>query len=275
MIRAARLSAYNRAIMTLRSALVLGAFAASLVVVACGSDEPAAFSTSGSTSSSSTSASSTVTGSGGAGGAGGAVASTGVGGAGGESTATTTASTGGAGGAGGTGAATSTTGAGGMGQGGAPACEAPGDPCNDCMFAQCNTTFCDCVASPGCSAIAACLDGCAAGDSACSQGCIDAQPSGVAEIALIGDCAATTCAASCNNPAPVDPCQVCLASHCEVELEACLADVECVALIACVSACLPGDQACVQTCGFQHLGGVQEGQSLGNCSTASCSVECG
>ncbi len=166
-----------------------------------------------------------------------------------------------------------------MGQGGAggaaPVCESPGDPCNDCMFQQCNTTFCDCASNPSCLALGACLGQCAAGDQACQNNCFAADSSGLSELAQLGDCSATTCAASCNNPAPVDPCQLCLATQCETELEACFGNAECVALIACAQACAPNDSACVQGCAFQHLGGAQAGQALATCSNNNCAANCG
>jgi hypothetical protein len=195
----------------------------------CG-DNPSNTSGSSGSSSSSSSGSSTggAGGQGGEGGAGqGGAGGTGQGGAGGT----------GQGGAGGAGQG----GAGGTGQGGAgggaAACMKSGDQCGDCLFEQCNAAYCECAASPECTALtlSPCVSSCPAMDQACILDCWAMGPSGFSEYLNAANCGNTLCPAACN-PVPIDACQLCVGQKCEAPAEKCFANTECMGILQCLGA---------------------------------------
>lgn len=238
-----------------------GSAAVALIAfAACGED--VTFSgTSGAASSGATGVATT-----GAGGAGGEQAGVGGSSATGTSSATASAAT--------TGPTTTVGSTATVGAGGGPACEGLGDPCTDCAAAQCPAVYCECAFNPECGLVIQCLQGCM-GDAACAQVCFTAHEDGISDAFLLGNCSATTCSMSCPNaPNPLNDCRKCRFEQCEVESNACLANPECQALIACVGGC-NGDPACGMQCAAQHQGGIADAQALRMCATANCSMECG
>ncbi len=255
--------------MHLRASFRIAPIASALLVAAlvgCGDEVSSeSFGTSSTTTSTTGTGTSTST-SGGGGGTGGAgVGGAAVGGSGGGSTSTGTSTTTGAGGAGG---------GGGMGAGGGPSCPGLGDACTDCTAAQCPATYCACYGNLECSALLQCLQGCAPNDPMCGQTCLTAHEDGISAAFLLGDCAATTCSASCPNATnALTPCQQCLYGSCDIQMNACIANPECTALVSCYQAC-GANMACQQQCATQHPQGLADAGAVSNCAQASCSNTC-
>ena len=164
---------------------------------------------------------------------------------------------------------TTTTGAGGAAQ----VCASFGDACTGCMSQGCADTWCACAENAACLDLLACMRDCA-GDQGCNQDCYAANPDGISAVALLSDCAGTTCKGSCAWGAPIGPCQTCLASSCTSEYDACVADAECLALYQCLKGCQPSDLVCQQGCYDQHGDGVPRLQALLDCSQVSCVGTC-
>ncbi|MCC6551914.1 MAG: hypothetical protein IT372_02685 [Polyangiaceae bacterium] len=207
-------------------------------------------------------------------GTGGAGAGTGTGGAGagtGTGGAGAGTGTGGAGAGTGTGGAGAGTGTGGAG--GGVVCPDFGDPCTGCASASCPEIYCDCYNNPDCLALFQCSSGCD-GDQACVQACMTAHQDGIAAAYLLSDCAATICDASCAGGDELQPCSYCLAESCDDEMNACLADPECVALYNCLDGCAPVDLACQQGCYDAHGAGVPKLQDLLECAYSVCDGPC-
>ena len=181
------------------------------------------------------------------------------------------ASTGGATmGGGGSGGAT----AGGGGAGGDPVCAGLGDPCTECLSTGCADIYCGCSAEIHCGGYLQCLGTCMMGDAACAQNCATVHEAGISVAILTADCAATTCDADCQFGKALSPCQKCLYTSCAPEMNACLADPECLGLIQCTQACAPGDMACSQACVQAHPDGLASAQAVGTCRKIQCADSC-
>jgi hypothetical protein len=204
---------------------------------------------------------------GGSGGSGGSTG--GSGGSTGGSTATA-----GSGGTGGTGGMTSTggtTSSGGTGGTTNPGCSGLGDACTDCLADKCNATYCACYADPACGSLVQCAQACA-GNADCNQNCFTNNENGISEAALLNNCAATQCP-SCPGTASLSPCELCVFTSCAPQMNTCLANPDCNALLACAQAC-PMDanyDTCVQNCGFANFGGIDDAQNVSSCVSANCS----
>ena len=173
-----------------------------------------------------------------------------------------------------------TTSAGGMSTGGtttsssssSTGCAGLGDACTDCLADKCNATYCACYADLACGSLVQCSQGCA-GDAACNQGCFTNNQAGISEAALLGDCAATNCAA-CPGTAALEPCTKCLFGACPAVMNKCLANAECAALIACAQDCA-GDAICQFGCYTDHPDGQSDADGVSTCVQDSCSGQCG
>lgn len=232
----------NRAAMMVSLSLALGAALAACGAEPTSSDPPTSQSTSGQGTSStsggdggSTSASTTTTGNG--------------------STST--------------GTTTSTTATGMMG------CQGLGDPCTDCSAQQCHDLYCGCYDDAVCGALVACAQGCAPNDTACSQACLTANESAISKAALLSDCAAISCSGLCPGATQLVPCEKCAAQSCEAQLNACVANPECTALVECVLACPQGDDFCAGGCYFDHSDGQDDATALQDCTSNACPGQCG
>jgi hypothetical protein len=242
--------------------LLLTACALGAALPACGSSvssETSSTATASGGSGGTSSSSSTVgnggnAGSGGIGGAGGQGAAGGAGGG--------LGGTGGAGGGGGTG-----------GAGGGPMCPGLGDPCTDCMATQCPDTYCACYGNIDCGGLVQCFQTCAQGDQACFEACFTAHEDGISAAYLLGDCGAMACAAACPNSQPLTPCRRCLFESCDIQMNGCYANPDCLALFGCFQGCA-GDMACNQQCVMAHLVGWQDAQPVIMCQQALCSADC-
>lgn len=152
-------------------------------------------------------------------------------------------------------------------------CAGLGDACSDCLFTSCNALYCACYDNATCGALVACTQGCAAGDDGCAQACLTNNQAGISAAALVSDCAATSCP-SCPGVAALGPCEKCLFTSCSAQMNKCLANEECGALIQCAQDCAPGDDTCLAFCAFEHSGGTDDGQAVSDCLGASCGGQC-
>ncbi|MCC6524515.1 MAG: hypothetical protein IT373_17805 [Polyangiaceae bacterium] len=192
----------------------------------------------------------------------------------GGTTSTSTSTTGGGGtstnstGGGGT-TTTTSTGTGGS----APTCLAPPTTCLHCVATECPVTWCNCANEGECLALFQCWQGCG-GDPACPDACLAAHAGGISAAYLVGDCAATSCDASCPWGQALEPCGACAFELCAAEANACLGTPACRALRQCLSACAPEDAACKGTCLLDHADGYATLQTLHQCTQQKCPSEC-
>ncbi|WP_441289234.1 hypothetical protein ACSRUE_00080 [Sorangium sp. KYC3313] len=201
---------------------------------------------------------------GGAGGAGGSAG--GAGGAGG--------SAGGAGGAGAGGGASSTTAGGGAGGEAVYDCASLGDPCTTCLALRCQESYCACQRSAECAALGNCLLGCAAEDVACEQACLTAHRAGISGIFLEGGCASERCSAQCPSRDALSPCASCRLAGCAAEMNACIAEPSCRAMLTCVDTCRADGDGCLEVCSAMHADGVQAAGAVFACEEARCGADC-
>jgi hypothetical protein len=229
-----------------------GAMVVTLLPVGCGSDEESLFGNASTTAQSGTTASAS-TGAGGTGTGGAGVGGSGGAGTGGEATTSTTSSS-------------SST-----GQGGGT-CADFGDPCTQCELAECPTEYCGCYDNAECGQLALCIAGCGANDAACKQGCWTDHEGGISDGALLVHCAGTTCAEACPGAEPLAPCGVCLYGNCPAVMNTCIANAECVALLACLAQC--PSTGCENQCYANHPDGLADAADVGECAQAECAAEC-
>jgi hypothetical protein len=186
------------------------------------------------------------------------------------------ASEGGGAGEGGGGASSSSSVGGGGGEGGAGGgmCPSLGDACTACLSTTCEDLYCTCYGNPQCGALITCLDPCSPDDESCLQECLTAHRTGISDAFLLSDCGARGCATPCPGSEAATACEVCLFTSCADDMNRCLANSECSALIQCIADCTSGDDACSQRCALQHAAGIADAQEVGDCSSASCGAQC-
>lgn len=227
-------------------ALATGA-AATALAASCGGDDkesPATTTTTTTTTS--------QTGGGGAGAQGGIGGTGGTGG---------TASSGGAAGGG-------ATGGGGAGGGGPVCAPVPADACSQCELDKCKDAYCTCWDNPACIVLAACVKKCDPKDQPCMQACWTASKDGIADGAMVWDCAGTMCAQACPGYTPLTACDKCLFKSCSDQMVACMANADCIKLLDCRKNCL--DVACQNKCSADNPGGKDDANALTVCATAKC-----
>ncbi|WP_437297377.1 hypothetical protein [Sorangium sp. So ce426] len=180
------------------------------------------------------------------------------------------------GGAGGAGAgASSTTAGGGAGGEAVYDCASLGDPCTTCLALRCQESYCACQRSAECAALGNCLLGCAAEDVACEQACLTAHRAGISGIFLEGGCASERCSAQCPSRDALSPCASCRLTGCAAEMNACVAEPSCRAMLACVDACRADGDGCLEACSAMHADGVQAAGAVFACEEARCGADCG
>jgi hypothetical protein len=235
------------------SVLFLGVVAVgfSVVLGGCGGDGTSTIGTSSSSSSSSSGSG------GGGGGEAGGGGMAGMGGAGGSAGAG-----GGTAGMGGTG-----------GAGGGSICAKPGNACGDCLFDQCNPAYCECADEPACLGLIECIQKCPPMMPGCAAACYEKNATGYAEFTLAASCAGTLCLPSCPGADQVKPCDLCLAQKCEMQLENCIGNSQCLQLIDCMKTCA-GDKPCEQQCAQTYPNGALVAQAVYTCAAAGCGNEC-
>ena len=157
-------------------------------------------------------------------------------------------------------------------------CMPLGDPCTACEFAECASEYCACYANVSCGRLGTCIEACPDGPSgdACRQTCLSNNPDGISAGGLLVHCAATVCgtggAGACEGYAPLDPCQLCLFEQCASDMNSCLANADCAAILACVASCT--SDPCREACPGMHPGGIFLAASVGSCLDRSCSAQC-
>jgi hypothetical protein len=154
-----------------------------------------------------------------------------------------------------------------------PACPSSGDACTMCLSTGCPSAYCACYGNLDCGALFQCFKTCMPGDSACVQACDTAHQNGISAAALLSDCAAAKCPAACPGTQALTPCQQCLYSKCDVQMNTCGANPECVALFACAKPC-NGDMACVSQCEAAHPNGLSDATKVYACSKVGCAGIC-
>lgn len=70
-------------------------------------------------------------------------------------------------------------------------------PCQQCLYDDCEPEMNQCVASPDCTAIFACFQGCDPGDPGCPAACLMQYPDGSDDAQSVSQCAQTICAPAC------------------------------------------------------------------------------
>lgn len=216
-------------------------------------------------------------GTGGAGSAGTGGSGGGTGGSGGAGMGGAAGGAGGAGGSGGAGAdvgASSTTTGGGAGGEAVYDCASLGDPCTTCLALRCQESYCACQRSAECAALGNCLLGCAAEDAACEQACLTAHRAGISGIFLEGGCASERCSAQCPSRDELSPCASCRLTGCAAEMNACVAEPSCRAMLACVDTCRAAGDGCLEVCSAMHADGVQAAGAVFACEDAQCGADC-
>ncbi len=178
------------------------------------------------------------------------------------------------GGAGQGGSGNAGPGGGGAGVGGGTNCPGVGDPCSRCAASQCSATYCGCYVNASCDKLSVCFSQCQAGDATCYQSCETANPDGISAYFLLENCSAGACMTQCPGTAPLNACQVCLFTKCDTEMNACVANPECTAILGCVAQCAPANMSCPTACVAQHPMGASDAQAVGLCSNSNCSSAC-
>ncbi len=155
---------------------------------------------------------------------------------------------------------------------GAGLCPDVGDPCTICESTQCPDAYCDCFNNGSCVLLAQCTAGCDIGDAACNQACWTQYPEGISDGAVLTHCAGTTCMADCGAYVPLTDCQQCLYTECPLEMNTCVSNPECSALLACLDAC--EDPGCENTCYAVHPDGLADSGPVGECAQDACLQAC-
>ena len=179
---------------------------------------------------------------------------------------------GGAPGSGGTPASSSAA----QGGAGGVACQSLGDACSDCSFTNCSAQYCDCYAEQDCAALVGCFNACPPGDQACQQTCMTDHKDSISKSFVLGDCAAMSCATSCPGVTALEPCTECLFTSCAPQMNTCLANPECAAILQCVQATCPPpiSTTCALGCANQHPNGQGDAAPLNSCLSQQCSNDC-
>jgi hypothetical protein len=155
-----------------------------------------------------------------------------------------------------------------------PTCPSFGDTCTTCASMDCGSAYCACYGNLQCLQLEQCFQGCAPGNTGCFQTCLTAHKDGISSAYLLGDCAATACPTACPTAGmPLSACQRCAFVSCQVQMNDCYADAECLALFACIKPC-GGDMTCIQQCEAAHPGGLQDVQAVSFCAKNFCPTVC-
>lgn len=197
----------------------------------------------------------------------GGTASQGAGGAGSAAQGAGGASTGGSATTGPSGGPTSS------GAGGGQICQDLGDSCTECLSVDCPQAYCACYANAACFDLIECTNACNGSD-ACEQACMSAHQGGIADLYVLSDCAAEQCPNVCEGGEDLEPCGECLAESCDDELNACLGQLECLALYDCLNGCEPIQITCQKQCYMDHGAGAMKLEDLFDCAEVECGGSC-
>jgi hypothetical protein len=79
-------------------------------------------------------------------------------------------------------------------------------------------------------------------------------------------------AARCGNAVAANPCSECLYRGCCMELQTCVGDASCTALVRCTDPCT--DQACLNMCAAANMAGVPLYNAVITCQNTKCAAQC-
>ncbi|MGD0524582.1 MAG: hypothetical protein ABSE49_05545 [Polyangiaceae bacterium] len=82
--------------------------------------------------------------------------------------------------------------------------------------------------------------------------------------------------ATCDGDTPTDDCGSCINAECCAEEMACVDDSACQSIVDCADGCPTGDgfSACLDSCGTSNPAGIDDYNSLADCSTSACTTAC-
>jgi hypothetical protein len=113
------------------------------------------------------------------------------------------------------------------------------------------------------------------GDMMCTNNCTNQNPGGITDAALLGGCSDQNCQPECPpSGLMIGDCETCLFMNCSNEMNACLSNPDCQAILQCAQMCMPGDDICQQDCALMYPGGIQQAGAVAQCLTANCTMEC-
>ena len=151
-------------------------------------------------------------------------------------------------------------------------CPDVGEPCTQCEATMCPQVYCDCFNNGSCGLLAQCALQCDIGDQACNQACWTMYPEGISHGALLSHCAATLCMPECGPFLPLTECQQCLYAQCQPQMNVCIANPDCTALLQCLDECT--DPGCENGCYALYPGGLADSGPVGECAQDACLTEC-
>src|SRR5262249_48844372 len=152
-------------------------------------------------------------------------------------------------------------------------CAGSGNTCDTCLVQSCPGFACACWANPECTGLLDCYaKACPNGvDDTCAKYCMSLNKSGIAQSLVLGHCAAGRCPNECEaSGSPLNPCQECVYTKCENEVNACLSTAPCYNYMACVQGCLPNDAGCADGCVNANPDAKDAAQALRDCRISSC-----
>lgn len=151
-------------------------------------------------------------------------------------------------------------------------CPDLGDPCTQCESTMCPDEYCGCFDNGSCGLLVQCGLACDLNDQDCYQQCWTMYPEGISDAGLLTHCAGTLCLAECGAYEPLSQCQLCLYADCPDEMNVCISNPECTALLECLDAC--EDPGCENGCYALHPDGLADSGPVGECAQRACLTEC-
>lgn len=154
---------------------------------------------------------------------------------------------------------------------GSTICSGAFDSCTGCADSVCPAAWCECSANMECIAMLDCFGGCGPNEG-CYQACMDSHPDGASDAFRVVGCEG--CSPSCYGAEPIDPCEECLYSDCEDELNGCIAQEDCLSLWQCLGDCPQFGLACQNACYDAYPSGIDPLEELLDCSADECDSTC-
>lgn len=153
---------------------------------------------------------------------------------------------------------------------GIPLCEPFAGACSQCVANACGEAWCSCLDNQECLALLGCFGDCTTKD--CYQGCMSSHPDGAGDAFNVLGC--PPCTDECGGATPVDPCTECLYTDCEQELNACVAEPDCLPLWNCLIDCPQGGLSCQSDCYDAYPDGIDTLETMFNCTSSACAGPC-
>jgi len=154
-------------------------------------------------------------------------------------------------------------------------CSSFGDPCTSCLSTGCPERYCDCKDIPDCFGLFQCVGDCN-GDQTCVNDCYVTHAEGFSAASLLTDCAATTCPDACpgNQGNELTPCNTCMLTSCDGQMNTCIGTVRCLDLYQCLTDYPNLDLACQNGCYGTYPDAISPLQALLQCTSNNCGMEC-